>query len=50
MTCHKNPSPRDDSKDNYYEDLGQIFSIQIPLKDFNAKLGREDILKLTIGL
>jgi len=41
---------RDDSKDNYYEDLGQVFGIQILLGDFNAKLGREDIFNLTIGI
>jgi hypothetical protein len=33
----------DDSKDNYYEDLGQVYGIEIPLGDFNAKLGRENI-------
>jgi hypothetical protein len=44
-----------DSKDSFYEDLEQIFDhfpdyhMTILLGDFYSKLGREDILKLTIG-
>jgi hypothetical protein len=41
-----------DSKDSFYEELEQVFGhfpnhVQI-LSDFHAKLGREDIFKLTI--
>jgi hypothetical protein len=45
----------DDSKDSFYEDLEQVFNhfpdyhMATLLGDFNSKLGREDILKLTIG-
>ena len=43
-----------DSKDNFYEELEQVF-YHFPkyhmtiLLDFNAKLGRDDIFKPTIG-
>ena len=45
----------DDSNDSFYEDLEQVFDHFLDyhttnlLWDFNSKLGREDILKLTIG-
>jgi exonuclease III len=45
----------DDSKDSFYEELQQVFKLlpkyhtKIPLGDFNVKLRREDIFKLTIG-
>ena len=45
----------DDSKDGFYEDLEEVFDrfldyhMTTLLGDFNSKLGREDILKLTIG-
>ena len=45
----------DDSKDSFYEELEQAFGhfpkyhMKIPLRDFNAKVGRENIFKLTIG-
>jgi hypothetical protein len=45
----------DDSKDRFYEELEQVFDhfpkyhMKILLADFNAKLGREDIFKPTIG-
>jgi hypothetical protein len=45
----------DDSKDSFYEELEQVFDhfpkydMKILLGDFNAKLGREDTLKPTIG-
>jgi endonuclease/exonuclease/phosphatase family metal-dependent hydrolase len=45
----------DDSKDSFYEELEQVFDhfpkyhMKIFLGDFNAKLGREDIFKPTIG-
>ena len=45
----------DESKDNFYEELGHVFDhflkyrTKILLGDFNVKLGREDIFKLTIG-
>jgi len=41
----------DDSKDSFNEILEQVFN-HFPkylIGDFNAKLGREDILKLTFG-
>jgi hypothetical protein len=44
----------DDVKDSFYEELGLVFD-QVPrydmktlLHDFNVKIGREDIFKLTI--
>ena len=46
----------DDSKDSFYEELEQVFlyhfpkyHIKILLGDFNSKVGRENIFKLTIG-
>jgi exonuclease III len=45
----------DDSKDSFYEELEQVFynfpkyHMKILLGDFNAKLGREDTFKPTIG-
>ena len=46
----------DDSKNSFYEELKQVFFYHFPkyhmeilLGDFNAKLGREDIYRLTIG-
>jgi hypothetical protein len=45
----------DDSKDSFYEELEQVFDhfpkyhMTILLRDFNAKLGREDTFKPTIG-
>ena len=46
---------RDDSKDNFYEALGQVFDyfrkyhMKILLGDFNTKVRREDMFKLTTG-
>jgi endonuclease/exonuclease/phosphatase family metal-dependent hydrolase len=45
----------DDVKDSFYEELGRVFDqfprydMKILLGDFNAKVGREDIFKPTIG-
>jgi hypothetical protein len=45
----------DDVKDSFYEELGNVFDqfprydMKIILADFNAKVGREDIFKPTIG-
>jgi endonuclease/exonuclease/phosphatase family metal-dependent hydrolase len=45
----------DDSKDSFYEELEQVFDhfpkyhMKILLGDFNAKLGRKDTFKSTIG-
>jgi hypothetical protein len=45
----------DDIKDNFCEELGRSFDqfprydMKILLADFNAKVGREDICKPTIG-
>jgi hypothetical protein len=45
----------DDVKDSFYEELECVFDkfpkyhIKILLRYFNAKVGREDIFKLTIG-
>jgi exonuclease III len=44
----------DDAKDSFYEELQNVFNqflkchMNIFLGDFNAKLGREDILKPTV--
>jgi len=44
-----------DSKGSFYEELEQVFyhfphyHVKILLGDFNAKMGRENIFKLTIG-
>ena len=44
-----------DSKDSFYEELDQVFDhfpkyhMKILLKDFNARVERENIFKLTIG-
>jgi exonuclease III len=45
----------DDTKDSFYEELEGVFNqfpknhMKILLGDFNTKVGREDIFKLTIG-
>jgi hypothetical protein len=45
----------DDAKDSFYEELAHVFDqfprydMKILLCDFNAKVGREDIFKPTIG-
>ena len=45
----------DDSKDSFYEELEQIFynfpkyHTKIILRDFNTKVGRENIFKPTVG-
>ena len=45
----------DSSKDSFYEELEQVFDhfpkydMKIQLGDFNAKVGRENIFKPTIG-
>jgi hypothetical protein len=45
----------DDIKDSFYKELGCVFdqfpmyNMTILLGDFSAKVGREDIFKLTIG-
>ena len=45
----------DESKDSFYEELEQVFGhlpkyhMKIQLGDFNAKVGRENIFKPTIG-
>jgi len=44
----------DESKDSFYEELKQVFDhfckyhMEIMLGDFNAKVGRENVFKLTI--
>jgi hypothetical protein len=46
---------RDDVKDSFCEELGHVsdkfpgYDMKICLSDFNAKVGREDIFKLTVG-
>jgi hypothetical protein len=45
----------DDVKDSFYEELERVYDkfpkyhIKILLRDFNVKVGREDIFKPTIG-
>jgi len=45
----------DDTKDSFYEELEQVFvpfpkyHMEILLGEFNVKVGRENIFKLTIG-
>jgi hypothetical protein len=45
----------DDSKDSFYEELEKVFvyfpkyHMKILIGDFNAKVGRENIFKPTIG-
>jgi hypothetical protein len=45
----------DDTNDSFYEELGDVldqfpkYHMKILLGDFNAKVGREDIFKPTIG-
>jgi hypothetical protein len=46
---------RDNVKDSFYEELGRVsdlfprYNMKILLGDFNMKVGRENISKLTIG-
>ena len=53
--AHVSEERSDDSEDKFCEELEQVFyhfpkyHMKILLRDFNAKLGREDILKPTIG-
>ena len=48
-------APSDDSQDNFYEEIDRVFDrfrkyhTKILLADFNAKSGREDTFKPTIG-
>ena len=50
-----NEEKGDDSKDSFYEELEQVFDnfpkyhIKIILGDFNARVGRENNFKPTIG-
>jgi hypothetical protein len=54
-----NPAPTEDKidyvKDSLYEELERVFdkfpkyNMKILLRDFNTKVGREDIFKPTIG-
>jgi hypothetical protein len=51
--CTPHEDTSDDIKDSFYEELGcdqfPRYDMKILLGDFNAKVGREDILKPTIG-
>jgi hypothetical protein len=53
--CSERSCSTDDVKDSFYEELERVFDsfpkyhMKILLGDFNAKVGREDIFKLTIG-
>ena len=52
---HEPSEERDDSKDSFYEELEHVFDhfpmyhTKILLEDFNAKVGRENTFKPTIG-
>jgi hypothetical protein len=55
LNIHAPPEDKtDDVKDNFYKELKRIFDkfpkyhMKILLGDFNAKVGREEIFKLTI--
>ena len=55
LNVHASEEKSDDSKDSFYEELEQVFDhfpkshTKIVVGDFNAKVGRENILKLTFG-
>jgi hypothetical protein len=55
LNVHALTEDKTDVKDSFYEELGRLFDkfsayqMQILIEDFNAKVGREDIFKLTIG-
>jgi hypothetical protein len=50
-----NEEKNDDSKDSFYGEFEEVFGhfpkyhVKILLEDFNEKLGRDDILRPTIG-
>jgi len=53
---HVSEETSDDSKDKFYKELEQVFdhfpkyNMKIMLRNFNAKLGREDILNRQLGM
>jgi hypothetical protein len=55
MYIHPTKDKTDDVKDSFYEEPECVFNkfpkyhMQMLLGDFNAKVGREDIFKSTIG-
>ena len=50
MNVHPSSKEKsDDSKDDFYKELEQVFDNEILLGDFNAKARRENILKPTMG-
>ena len=55
MCVHQVRKKSDDSEDSFYEELEQVFYLfpqyhrKILLGEFIAKLGRENIFKLTFG-
>ena len=50
MNVHPSSKEKsDDSKDDFYKELEQVFDNEILLGDFNAKARRENTFKLTIG-